>query len=543
MLSFGTNLRTVAAGVENSANGSVFYKDVKLQFAIKTVRELLFFYLEMDDWFKNRGYPHFTKRTPIEEKAKVFRYITSTKLVAKHSFSPLLLKNISQRRYKLSDFGSTSKRSHLAIKNGLSTSNTKIREILYATHIDAHIYSYYSRKILTEKYEEYLKSNTHISASISAYRQIPTICNTKFKNNSHFAKDVFDEIKKRENCVALAFDVENFFPTLNHRILKLLWAKILNCKALPPDHYNIFKAVTNFSFVRLQDLKTKNHHFDEKELSKFKKTGHTFFENTRALIESKIVIHKNQKHKDGKLIGIPQGLPVSALLANIYMLPFDEAMFDELFSKHNIYYRRYSDDIIVICTEEQVELVKDFVEREIAKIKLTISIPKTEVTVFRNFNGRLQSYRLVDGELKFNIPMCYLGFEFYGYQTLLKSKNLASFYRDMKNTVSRKFRQIEKKNLKTLDDNDALYKRKIYRLFSFKGKQSRELPVTKTIIRDGKFIVTKSSRKYRGNYIRYVYRVSDDMKAPELKRQVRNHWKILQKTISKFSAEKNCKSL
>ena len=30
----------------------------------------------------------------------------------------------------------------------------------------------------------------------------------KFKNNVHFAKDIFDEIKKRENCVVLAFDIE-----------------------------------------------------------------------------------------------------------------------------------------------------------------------------------------------------------------------------------------------------------------------------------------------------------------------------------------------
>ena len=46
-----------------------------------------------------------------------------------------------------------------------------------------------------------------------------------------FDNTIFDEIKNRENCVVLAFDIENFFPTLNHKQLKLIWAKILGYKA------------------------------------------------------------------------------------------------------------------------------------------------------------------------------------------------------------------------------------------------------------------------------------------------------------------------
>ncbi|HEX8576836.1 MAG TPA: RNA-directed DNA polymerase (Reverse transcriptase), partial [Flavobacterium sp.] len=264
----------------------------------------------MEDWFKDRGYPHFTHRTPLAVKAKILRYINNPDKVAKHSFAPFILKTLSQRRYKLSTFGKIEKRSHKILSNGITKSNEKIREILYATHIDAHIYSYYSQEILSDKYEKYLESNIHISTVVSAYRQIPTFCKTKFKNNMHFAKDVFDEIKIRQNCVALAFDIENFFPSLNHRLLKLIWSKMLNCKALPPDHYNIFKSVTNFSYVKLQDLKTKKRHFDEKELSKLKKKGNILFQNIAKLIDSPVVIHKNQKHRNGNLIGIPQGLPI-----------------------------------------------------------------------------------------------------------------------------------------------------------------------------------------------------------------------------------------
>jgi len=500
------------------------------------VRELLLlFNMEQKDWFKDRGYPHFSNKTPLSDRKDIESYISNPNNISKHSFYPLIFKEISQSRYKLSDFSGVERRSHKKIKDGKIVSNKKIREILYATHIDAHIYSYYTQS-LSIKYEEYLKENLHISSSISAYRQIRTLCDTKFKNNVHFAKDIFDEITKRQNCVALCFDIENFFPSLNHKLLKLIWAKMLGCKALPKSQYNIFKAVTKFSYVKLNDLKTKNRHFDEKELSKFKKQGkNTFFENIKDLIGSDIIIHKNQKkNKEGKLMGIPQGLPISAMLANIYMLPFDEAIIENLSEHHSVFYRRYSDDIVILCKESQIQFVEDFVKAEIEKIKLVISIPKTEVTVFKQDRGRLQSFRLDKGVLKKNIPLNYLGFEFYGYQTLLKSKNLATFYREMKDTIKRKHKRVEKLKEKYLLDSAPVFKRKIYRLYSFKGQQSRLLPAKRAEYKNGKLIVNKFERKYRGNYIRYVYRASEEMQAPEIKMQIRNHWKILQSTLRKY---------
>lgn len=486
------------------------------------------------DWFKDRGYPHFSNKTPLSKRSNILKYVSDTEKVAKHSFYPLIFKEIKQRRYKMADFNGVERRSHKKMQNGRIVPNAKIREILYATHIDAHIYSYYTKK-LAQQYEEYLKRNLHLSNSISAYRQIRTLCNTKFKNNVHFAKDIFDEIKRRENCVALCFDIENFFPSLDHKFLKLIWANILGCKSLPKDHYNIFKAVTNFSYVKLNDLKTKRGHFDEKQLAKYRKSGkNTFFESINDLINSDIIIHKNQKKdSEGNLIGIPQGLPISAILANIYMLPFDESIINELTPKLDVFYRRYSDDIVILCKENQIEEVEAFVKEQIEKIKLIISIPKTEVTVFRN-EGKLQCYRLIERELKKDIPLNYLGFEFYGYRTLIKSKNLAAFYREMKDTIRRRHKRVEKIKEKYLLDSAPIFKRKIYRLYSFKGEQTRRLPAKRSEFVDGKLIVTKFDRKYRGNYLRYVYRAAEEMEAPEIKRQVRRHWNILQKTLRRY---------
>jgi hypothetical protein len=492
------------------------------------------------DWFKDRGYPHFSNKTPLSVRKKILTYILNSKNVAKHSFLPLIFKEIKQRRYKESNFNGTLKRSHKKQnKEGKIVSNTKIRPILYATHIDAHIYSYYTQKIIGPKYEAYLKKSKILFDSITAYRRIETDDKLKYKNNVHFAKDVFDEIKKRENCVALVLDVENFFPTLNHKKIKLAWAKILGYKSLPKDHYNLFKAVTRFSFVNLKDLKTKNNHFDEKVLAQHKKNGkHTFFDNIQELLKSDIIIHKNQKKNEitKKLMGIPQGLPISALIANIYMLAFDEAIINELTKKHNVFYRRYSDDIVVLCKENQIKFVEDFIVDEVAKIDLEISKEKTEKTLFKLNNNRLESFKIKeDGSLQDNFPLNYLGFEFYGYQTLIKSKNLANFYREMKQTVKRKHKRVEYIKEKYLEDEAPLFKRKLYRLYSFKGVKSRKLPAKRTDFINGKAVTKKYDRKFRGNYLRYAYRASDDLNAPEIKRQLRNHWKILQKTMQKYN--------
>ena len=489
------------------------------------------------DWFKDRGYPHFTNKTPMSVRKKIKNYVADTKKVAKHSFSPLIFKEIKQRRFKLSDFNGELIRSHKKKnKNGEIVTNSKIRQILYATHIDAHIFSYYTQQLITPKYEAYLKQNMLLSDSITAYRQIETEDKVKFKNNVHFAKDVFDEIKRRENCVALVLDIENFFPSLNHKKLKLAWANVLDTKTLPKDHYNLFKATTRFSYVKLKDLRTKKGHFDEKEIAKHRKKGkHTFFESIHDLLDSDIIIHKNQKiNKEKQLIGIPQGLPISALLANIYMLNFDEAIMNDLTLNHNVFYRRYSDDIVVLCKMEQINFIEEFVKTEIKKIDLTISLDKTEKTLFQKKNGRLQCFKIDKDTLIENIPLNYLGFEFYGYQTLIKSKNLAKFYREMKETVKRKHKRAEHIKEKYLLDEAPIFKRKIYRLFSFKGSKSRMIPSKRTDFINGKAETKTFDRKFRGNYLRYAYRASDDLKAPEIKRQLRNHWRILQKTIEKY---------
>ena len=112
---------------------------------------------------------------------------------------------------------------------------------------------------------------------------------------------------------------------------------------------------------------------------------------------------------------------------------------------------------------------------------------------------------------------------------------MASFYRDMKDTIRRKSKRVEKINEKELKDESPIFKRKIYRLYSFKGVKSRLLDSKRSEFLDGKLVVKPFKRKFRGNYIKYVYRASEEMNAPEIKKQVRRHWKILQSTLKKYN--------
>ena len=113
--------------------------------------------MEEKDWFKYRGYPHISNDIPLSKRKIMEWYVQSSKNVSQHSFLPLISKQIIQRRYKRIDGYDINNRSHQVVKNGITKSSKKIRTIMYSCHQDAHIYAYYTKKIIEPKYEEFLK--------------------------------------------------------------------------------------------------------------------------------------------------------------------------------------------------------------------------------------------------------------------------------------------------------------------------------------------------------------------------------------------------
>lgn len=532
--------------------------------------------------FKRRGYRHLTNKLNSlnqSEINKLLKKITTPPFVARHAFLPLIHIKIKQRRYKKDKNGNRSHKKWNKRKQKYE-GTAKIRPIHYATHIDAQVYAYYAH-ILKEEYEQILKKNKILYEAIIAYRRIPVKkmygkCNKeqKFSGKStiHFAKDVFKEIENRGECIAITLDIENFFSSLNHQYLKKSWIKLLNNKnypnQLPPHHYNVYKATTKFRYIYLDDLRNSNHRksgFNEQYIAELRKDGvDAFFKDGKDFKEKviqnpNIRIYKNQfKDTVGNSIGIPQGLPISAVLANIYLLNFDKQVYNELILKNEVFYRRYSDDILIICTEENLKFVNKFLHEKIKKCKLKISKDKTEIIRFKyNANNILTSERVKfirkklvsepnkNGHSK-KIPLKYLGFEFYGNKTLIKSAGLAKFYRKMKKAIRVKSKRLLYEEQKLHSEKVIFWKRKIYRRFSFVGHYKKPRKVKEKIIKKvwnekaGKYLTKEEIRirTLRGNYLSYAYKASCIMDEPAIRKQVRRHWEILQKEIKKRIDEK-----
>jgi hypothetical protein len=511
-------------------------------------------------WFKARGYPHLTNKiNPKNDRAEIFRLVKNPKRIAEHAFFPLFHKKIPERRYKQIGFYDNGKPKRGHSKNGESTK--KLRPLHYATHIDTQIYAYYSNEIIQKKYEGLLKQTPELSKCITAYRRIPIEAGTESpcKSSIHFAKEAFDYIKNRGECCAMAFDISSFFTNLNHKTLKKAWCKLLGTKSLPKDHYNVFKSITNYSYILIDELRTKkNQSFDEQQLAYNRQKGvQAFFESPQALRkaiqEGEIRVYKNQYHdnngKSKKIRGIPQGLPISAMLANLYLLEFDKAVLKKVTDLGGLY-RRYSDDIVVVCNEAQQKEISEFVFGEIEKYDLEIQAAKTEVSYFRyvEVNGKRQlkvfsvRTKKINGEIaeieQENYPFAYLGFDFYGYKTLIKSKNLAKFYRRMKQAVKSKAKRIESVKEKYLISNPLLFKGRLYRVYSYKGQKPRKWKKDRRYLEYNDdlgyyaFETIEKDNPYRGNYLNYVKRAAKIMNEPGIERQLRRHFKILKKYIA-----------
>lgn len=77
-------------------------------------------------------------------------------------------------------------------------------------------------------------------------------------------------------------------------------------------------------------------------------------------------------------LGLPQGLPISPLLANLYLTPFDRALVDGGWKLV-----RYADDMAVCCTDgDSVQSAREEADRALAPLGLRLSKEKTKSETF-----------------------------------------------------------------------------------------------------------------------------------------------------------------
>lgn len=326
-------------------------------------------------WLKEKGYLHLSRSLELgNNSSSIIKSIADKRYIETYAFYPLIHTIISDRKFKKGNLEkfTTDKRkhTHYRLKTMHPVRNSKKRPLHYASHMDSLVYGYYAN-LLRERYEKLLKVEPLQDEAVIAYRKIETFEGSNIgKSNIHFAKECFEEIRKRTQdnteTAVLAIDLKSFFSTLDHKILKKQWAKILNVvDNIPKDHYNVFKACTDFKYVLLDDLRIRKNKngkkapYDESKLAHIRKTKgfRCFFESNNDFREhirmGKLPIYSNpfsKKLANGKTVknGIPQGLPISAVLANLYLYDFDLEIVNRWVKSHNVYYRRYSDDIFIV---------------------------------------------------------------------------------------------------------------------------------------------------------------------------------------------------
>lgn len=528
---------------------------------------------QIPNWMKSKGYLHISQSLQISTNWRTYKSkIENPDFIAKYAFYPLMHSIIKERKFKKVDktkYSNKSDRCHNLKKHDGSFEKTaKNRPLHYASHFDALIYGYYALK-LNELYEKELIKDSDLNVSVNAYRKIPIEDTGKGKSTIHFAKEVFDEIKERSSnnlqVGVLTFDIKGFFSSLDHKLLEKKWATLIGKNELPKDHKNVFKSCTDFRYILKDDLRIiarkngKQSGFDEKKLAKIRreKGFKCFFESNaefrKTIKLGRLRVYKNpffQKRGNVKIqVGIPQGLPISAVLANLYLLDFDQKIVDYVIKKHTGFYRRYSDDIIVVCNVNDIENIKAFVENLILESNLEISTSKTEQFVFKQevYNDagdkRLTSIKIIGSEKKIGSPLIYLGFEFRGYSVCIKSTNLAKFYRRLISIVRRRARRV--KNNKNPHIPIAIFKNQVKKLYKkplrdLDGednelKQSFRNKVYLVENSKGEFstIVKPSNYQNKSNYFSYLNRCKKIFGNDIFIRQLRKKDHILNSAIKK----------
>ncbi len=366
---------------------------------------------------KKRTYQHFDKSLNLDNDQDFSLVVRAIENLSTHQFLPFLKFIKKDIRYRKDTTGTP--------RRGI-----KPRPIMYASHLDAHIYSFFSYS-WSQAYEQLIKENGSAD-SVIAYRKIADESNSHNKSNIQFAREVFQYIQRQGDCVAIVADIEKFFDTLKHKTLKEQLCVVLGVTQLGERDYKVFRSLTAFRYV----LK------DEDEKSLYTRLSYRIareIQKRKSLPQAVYECGKNVIKENKTVVGIPQGSPASGLLANIYLTSFDSSIRN---SFPDALYRRYSDDIVFVCPTNSAARALIILNEEIKKYSLNISSPKTFYVKFgRQPNGSVLCTEVKDGNgsVVGRKYIDYLGFEFDGRSVLLRNKTLQKSYKKAARKI-RKYR-------------------------------------------------------------------------------------------------------
>ncbi|WP_044212393.1 reverse transcriptase domain-containing protein [Flammeovirga sp. OC4] len=503
----------------------------------------------MIEKLKLKRYIHFSEYYEGEDSLSLKKYISNPKKVSSHKFFPFIERPIKKRRFR--------KAKNCNFRIG----STKPRKIKYCNHLDSLIYAHYATK-LSKKYEDILAQDLQLNSSIIAYRAIPIRKGTEkpCKNTIHHVADLIKEIeqKKFTNYYAIALDISNFFEDLKHKKIKESWKTVMGYEKkvgddiIPKDQYKVFKNITKYSWVEYHDaFKNSSHNHKSKsprilrnkaDLKK-KEPIKSFFtdgEDFRKNIVQKKLINKNKKD-----CGIPQGSPISPILANMYMLQFDKKVINFLNENYpKSIYRRYSDDILLIIDNCDLKEVLSNIDIFKDDLDLKIQPTKTQIYSFKKIGTSYQCSKINENKesILSNSSLEYLGFSYDGNRVLLKNASLSNYYMKMKRFVRRQHVFVNKKS--TDVHKEKLFINKGYKAFTHIGSKRGYKYVRKEKTTDKWYRPKRKSNKVWGNYYSYAKQAIEIFNQNSIKNgikgQMSRHSQILHSEY-KNSQIKNCR--
>ncbi|TDQ22667.1 reverse transcriptase/maturase family protein [Tenacibaculum caenipelagi] len=165
------------------------------------------------------------------------------------------------------------------------------------------------------------------------HNKFPESVNRKLPN--HYIKDLkhfLNASNSKENIHYIKLDIKNFYDRINRTIL-----------------INILKE---------------------------KKVDNTLIELIKKTISTPTIPASTKKNNYNGFLtnkGIPQGLAISNILAQIYLHEFDKDI-----KKRNFFYQRYVDDIIILNQGEITKYRNNNIEKSLNKLDLELNEEKTE---------------------------------------------------------------------------------------------------------------------------------------------------------------------
>lgn len=412
-----------------------------------------------EGWYVRKYFPHFDQ--PLEfEAAK--RKVEDEAWVASRPYWPFLGFEDRKRRFRTIE--------------GKRIVDTKSRPIKYCSHVDGYVFAYYANR-LQAAYEEHI-APTAFAASVIGYRR-------GIGTNIHMAHAAFVEVARRRRAAVICLDISSFFDNIEHGLLKRNIELVLGAGRLSPAWFSVFRSMTRYAWVDAEQVRERLG-IDSANPPRPLCSAADFRRKVRGDGgEFKRLIATNEER-----YGIPQGSPISAVFSNVFMLGFDEAVHAYV-SNIGGSYRRYSDDIMIICAPRFQDRVIKYVRREIGKLggKIKLSEEKTEISIFERRRNVSSCDR----------PVTYLGFTFDGRRVFLRGRTLSRYYRRMSYATRHAASKARD------GGGTSVFKRKLYREFSHLGTD---------------------------NFYSYAKRSSRVLSDPTPKLQLRRHFGILHRKLN-----------